>query len=205
MVNAILASLSFLVAAVAAAPAAVERRSNYPPGYVVSTDCRTEGPVRVCALNKSYGIPRLTVTYSNTGYLWAQGSPLSAWVSINSQSDTFGNFTADSIYGQPTPTSATYVIGALRNVQMCYHGTTAENSTYTPAYSSGYPRCPVNEIYPLIDGPVDGGYVGWYYDPAPEKEKKLTDQTGTWNIQVAVVNGKGNWDSKYGQNYRFTL
>ncbi|KAI8854617.1 hypothetical protein BC829DRAFT_412763 [Chytridium lagenaria] len=197
------AALSQLVAPSAAV--AVERRSNYPPGYVVSTSCQEVFPVKVCAINKGYGSPRVRVTYNKSGYLWNFGSPLSAWVKVNGASGIFGNFTAD-LNDQGAAVSATYSIGEFRDVKYCYQGTVAENSTYVPPYiGGGYGRCPVTPLYPLLPGAVNEGYLGWFYNPAPASEVALVSQSGTWNVEVAVTNAVGNWDSKFGANYRFTL
>ncbi|KAJ3100852.1 hypothetical protein HDU97_001906 [Phlyctochytrium planicorne] len=191
--------------AVQAAPA-LEPRSNYPPDYVVFTDCKSDGPVTVCSLNKDYNYPRLKVTYSKTGYLWAQGSPLSAWVSLNGVSDTFGNFTADKQYYpvEDIP-SASYIVGSARDVQYCYHPTVGDNSTYPE--EGQFRRCPVTAAYPLLPGGPTQGELSWFANPPTQKDLNLiTPAKGkAWNVQVAIVNGKGNWDSKYSQNYRFTL
>ncbi|KAJ3347187.1 hypothetical protein HDU91_006836 [Kappamyces sp. JEL0680] len=164
--------------------------SNYPPDYPVSTSCQSQGPVQ--------NNPRLGVTYDHSGYLYPEGSPLSAWVQINGQSgQVFGSFVGN-------PTSSYYTIGSLRDVRMCYHPTKADNATTTGPYS-GYPRCPVNDVFPLLDGAVDQGYYGWGYTPAPENEASFIRSAGTgrWSVQVAIVNAAGHWDSLYGANYRF--
>ncbi|KAJ3100855.1 hypothetical protein HDU97_001909 [Phlyctochytrium planicorne] len=183
----------------------------YPPHYVVENDCKTEGPVTACALNKHYGnYPRLTITYNSTGYLWAEGSPLSAWVSLNGVSDTFGPFIAVQDYPFTSPpTGAYYPIGSISNVDFCYHATVEDNSTYPE--NGQFKRCPVNEEFPLVTGPPTKGYADYYYDPVPAKDLRLITPASTnfgqpqWDVQIAVFNAKGNWDSKFGANYRFTF
>ncbi|KAJ3100851.1 hypothetical protein HDU97_001905 [Phlyctochytrium planicorne] len=209
------------IVAVQAAPA-LEPRSNYPPDYPIQFSCKvktpshphiltskkTDGPVQVCATNKDYGnFPRLVVTYKREGYLWAQGSPLSAWVKLNDNADTFGPFKADQEYlGVDKIPSASYGIGSPRDVQMCYHPTVSDNSTYPE--EGQYRRCPnVNDAYPLLPGGPAEGSIGWFANPPIQKDLNLINPAKgkSWNVQVAVVNAKGNWDSKYGQNYRFTV
>ncbi|KAJ3207002.1 hypothetical protein HDU67_007810 [Dinochytrium kinnereticum] len=163
----------------------------------------TEGPVEVCALNKDSPTARLSVRYNSTGYLWEQASSLSAYVSINNAGDTFGPFIANPYSNLPT--DASIVIGEIRDLHWCYHGTKSESSTDVPAYGSMYGRCPMNEQFPLLDGDVGKGYFGYFYNPAPVNELALVSQKTMWEIQVAFVNGKGNWDSKFGYNYRFSL
>ncbi|KAJ3102103.1 hypothetical protein HDU96_009735 [Phlyctochytrium bullatum] len=211
MVLATLAVAALAATAAVAAPAPnvnIEKRSNFPPSYYASKDCKTDGPVSVCLYNKQFPNTRLAVTYSSSGYLWPQGSPLSAWVSVNGRGETFGLFKADVDKFNPTatPQSATYSIGEYPDEQFCYFGTTAENSTYVPEWAP-YPRCPVDAKHPLSDGGIGGGSVGWYYNYPPDKDLAFLSgiQGSAWNVQVAVFNGKSNWDSKYGYNYRFTL
>ncbi|KAI8854615.1 hypothetical protein BC829DRAFT_438936 [Chytridium lagenaria] len=207
-------SLTSLIAVIAgvvtvtAAPTQMERRSNikYPPDYNLSIDCKREGPVEICALNKNGGTnPRLKVTYHNTGYLWPKSSPLSAWVSVNGVSATVGTFTADTSYGAEA-TSASYEIGKLKDLTFCYRPTVSDDSTYIPPSSGVYTQCPITSAFPLLEGGPQQGYTDWFYNPAPEVESAMVANTGVaWNVQVAVFNGKGQWDSKYGANFRFTF
>ncbi|KAJ3094949.1 hypothetical protein HDU96_001395 [Phlyctochytrium bullatum] len=193
--SAILAST--LVAAVSAAPA-LAPRSLYPPDQIITSSCQSEGPVTVCALNKGLNNPRLTVSYASKGYLWAQASPLSAYVKINQASATFGPFTAAS-----DAASAAYTVGGLTDVQFCYRGTKAEESGYVP--TGGFNRCPVNDAFPLLDGGVGQGTFGFFYNPASPKELAMVNQSGAWNVEIAVKNDKNSWDSKFGANYKFSL
>ncbi|KAJ3207003.1 hypothetical protein HDU67_007811 [Dinochytrium kinnereticum] len=180
-----------------------EKRSNYPPGYVVQVDCKRIDAVEVCALNKGLGSPRVKVIYHSAGYLWDQASPLSAYVKVNNADGTFGPFTADPSPGAPS--SASYSVGEFSGVTYCYRGTVSEDPDYVPTFSGGYRRCPVTDLFPLLPGGVGEGSFRWFYNPAPAAENALVSQAGQWNVQVAVVNAKGSWDSLSGYNYRFTF
>ncbi|KAJ3100854.1 hypothetical protein HDU97_001908 [Phlyctochytrium planicorne] len=206
MIVAVATVISSLVA-VRAAPA-LQPRSNYPPNYAIMSNCKTDGPVTACAINKDFenSFPRLQITYSNTGDLWSQGSPLSAWVQVNDHADTFGTFTADRIiFPADSVSSASFAIGDARDVQYCYHPTTGDNATFPE--NSPISRCPVSELFPLIQGGAEQGTQSYFYNPAPQKEQNLINPAKgrAWNVQVAVFNAKGSWDSKNGQNYHFTL
>ncbi|KAJ3100856.1 hypothetical protein HDU97_001910 [Phlyctochytrium planicorne] len=188
------------IVAVQAAPT-LERRSNYPPNYPTSFNCKEDGPVRVCSVNQASWFPVLTVTYARSGYLWSKASPLSAYVKINGVDDTFGPFEADQGYLPLDQIPS----ARAQDVQICYHPTEKDNATYTEA---PYPRCPrTNEYYPLIPGEATQGGVGWFADNAVPKEYRLIGPAKgqNWTVEVAVVNEKGDWDSKYGQNYKFFL
>lgn len=86
----------------------------------------------------------------------------------------------------------------------CYHATIND----APSYSKpGVPRCPVNEMFPLVPGQPQDGYVSWFFDPAPKLEESLIAASGDgeWNVEIAIYNDAGQWDSKFGSNYKFTL
>ncbi|KAJ3201955.1 hypothetical protein HDU67_000948 [Dinochytrium kinnereticum] len=84
--------------------------------------------------------------------------------------------------------------------------TVNDNSTYVPPSSGTYTQCPVTDVYPLLPGEATQGFTDWFYRPAPDLEQSLVNgNSPTWNVEVAVGNGKGSWDSKYGRNYRFTF
>ncbi|KAI8854616.1 hypothetical protein BC829DRAFT_429095 [Chytridium lagenaria] len=116
--------IATLVLSTSAAGAPIDRRSEYPPDYILTTDCKRDGPVEVCSLNRNTASSRLVIRYHKSGYLWPQASPLSAYVNFNGIQATFGNFTADTSIAN-APVSAEYVIGAYRDLHWCYHATTA--------------------------------------------------------------------------------
>ncbi|KAJ3114016.1 hypothetical protein HDU96_002660 [Phlyctochytrium bullatum] len=173
---------------------------DFPPFWIQYRKCASDGPVRVCVLNRGLDnrYPRLQVFYSNTGYLWPQGSPLSVWASINGKSGAFGKFAADA--GNPVP-SASFQVGYVKDTQICYQS----GSTDSPGYvQPGYYRCPVTAEFPVKNG---AGEVVWFYRPADPREVAIIPKPSetAWDIQVAIYNDKNNWDSKFGANYRFNL
>ncbi|KAI8894359.1 hypothetical protein BC833DRAFT_605173 [Globomyces pollinis-pini] len=181
----------------------VDKRSNYPPDYVAIQNCKDVGPVTACAWNKGYNHPRLYIKYKDSGSLWPKASPLSAYVKVNGKDITTKHFTGSSQNAGDAINYAYYAVGAPANVHMCYHATKTDAPDFT---MYGFPRCPVTEQFPLQEGPSPG-YVGWFYAPGFANEKALITNAGNydWNVEIAFVNDKGDWDSLYGQNYRFTL
>ncbi|KAJ3302633.1 hypothetical protein HDV03_004818 [Kappamyces sp. JEL0829] len=175
--------------------------ADFPPDYIISRNCGAQGPLKLCVLNKNGNDPRVAITYLSSGYLWAQASPLSVWVAINGNpGKIFGKLVLNN-----DELGASYVVNQIRNVQKCYHATTGDNSTYAPF---GYSQCPANKQFPRVAGAAETGVVDWYYDPAPDGEAEFIQQNGiygTWNIEVAAVNDRGEWDSQYSKNYRFAL
>ncbi|KAJ3273217.1 hypothetical protein HDV01_004719 [Terramyces sp. JEL0728] len=49
--------------------------------------------------------------------------------------------------------------------------------------------------------PRGGGYCDFYVDPTDAELFKGV--TNVYDLQFAFYNGKGQWDSKFGQNYKF--
>ncbi|KAJ3100840.1 hypothetical protein HDU97_001894 [Phlyctochytrium planicorne] len=180
-----------------------EADSAYPPNYITYYGCRYDGDVvSVCAYNRlSNGEnPRIKVTYNNKGFLWPQGSPLSVWISINGKSGYYGRFLADPDTNPPS--SASFTVASYQDQKICYQATTGDPANYShPNYS----RCPVTAEFPLLNGGFDQGKAVWFYRPAPADQTQIipAQPAQAWDVQVAIVNAKGNWDSKNGYNYRF--
>lgn len=164
--------------------------SNYPPGYVVSRECQSDGPVEVCALNRSSGVPQLEVKYR--GYLLTeQWGRISAWVRLNGRDGTFRTTNRDY--------TESITLGALRDVYMC------RIPDATGATTSGpYPVCPDAT-------PQPGGGMRWNSSPPPAAESALFFYarngyvTNDWDVDVAFVSDDGRWDSRFGANYHFTF
>jgi hypothetical protein len=177
--------------------------SNYPPDYVVMRSCLSQGSVQVCALNKGANNPRIEVNYYDTGLLWSKASPITLWASMNGKhGQLFGNLTAIERDGKPI--GAQYTINKLKNVKFCYQATIQDEPEYAPG---GFARCPVTIQYPLItDRNATQGNLGWFFEPSLENEFKFissAESFGGWEVQVAFVNAKGDWDSRLGRNYNF--
>ncbi|KAJ3316849.1 hypothetical protein HDU76_001514 [Blyttiomyces sp. JEL0837] len=202
----ILSAIAIAVSAVTSSPVP-EKRSFYPPDYVVMSSCQTQGPVEVCALNKGLNDPRVKVTYSNSGYLWAKASPLNAWVSVNGNAHTYGPFTGFASQSNGNIDKAYYTINQYRDVHICYHATVNDNATYPT--EGQFQRCPVTPLFPLLEGNATQGSIDWFYNPSPNNEAavfaNINGYNQQWNVQVAVFNEKGDWDSKFGQNYNFNF
>jgi hypothetical protein len=167
-------------------------QSFYPPGYVISTECRTDGPVEICALNRGSGVPQLRIRYA--GYLLAeQWGRISAWVRLNGREGTFRLENRDFAEWAN--------LGALRDVKLC----AIPDSTGVNPTAPQYPVCTDRD-------PVPGGSVTWTSKPAPEAEQALffyaRNQFGLandWDVEVAFVSDDGRWDSRFGANYRVSI
>jgi hypothetical protein len=167
--------------------------SFYPPGYVVSSECRSDGPVEICALNRGTGpIPQLRIRYDGA-LLASQWGRISAWVRLNGR---------DGIFRMENRAYAEWlVLGAPRDVKLC----TVPDSTGTNPPSPQYPICDDRE-------PVPGGSVTWSSKPAPAAEQSLffyaRNEWGganDWDVEVAFVSDDGQWDSRLGGNYRVSI
>ncbi|KAJ3100853.1 hypothetical protein HDU97_001907 [Phlyctochytrium planicorne] len=202
MIFTVVTVLASALLAVQAAPA-IDRRSFNPPNFVTQSNCQSDGPVTVCAFNKGFkfNFPRLKITYASSGELWNQGSPISAFVQVNENFGTFGPFAADQVFnGAP---SASVAIGDAKDVQVCYHATVSDKPTFPE--NSPVSRCPVNDQFPLAQGDPEQGSIDYFYNPPSQKDLDLVrpNDDKAWDVQIAVTNAQGNWDSKNGQNYKF--
>jgi hypothetical protein len=178
--------------------------ARYPPDYVVGRTCQRQGEVEVCLINKGVINPRIEVKYYDNGYLWDKLSPISVWVASNDNNgQRFGKMAAIESNGQIV--GATYTLNKLNNVFRCYQATTNDPPTYAPG---GIARCPFRPPrFALIDGPANNGAYTWYFENAPENEKSFVESLGfgRWDLQLAFVNDRGDWDSLHGANYKFQL
>ncbi len=163
--------------------------SFYPPGYPVEKNCQEQGPLEICTINHHHGLyPRLELIYR--GYLvekdWGH---LKAWVRLNGREGVFTMSNKDYAEHlwlnrpQAHLCYVTTVIGGLRG----------ENE-YGPCKGARGPE----------------GALVWEVDPIPAEERDLFfyardpyDKGNAWDIEVAVTNGQGKWDSLFGSNYRF--
>jgi hypothetical protein len=160
--------------------------SDYPPGYSVERSCKSQGPVEICAVNQHYGqYPRLTVRY--TGPLQNQSGDLKAWVQLNGRSGLFAFNAATDTLHLNEPESYRCFVGPLPDW-----------------YQGPYGSC----IYAPAGAQV--GSLIWEVKPIEKAEADLffyaRNQFGTanaWDIELALVDGAGNWDSLYSDNYRF--
>jgi hypothetical protein len=190
---------TLLTCAMAAPTATLE---SVPPNYPRSTECQTIAHVTLCAINRlSGGNPRLKIDYAATGPLSASKT-LKAYVKLNGRgTDSVG--TMLSVLHKPI---STYYFAGWTRVFECYQATVGD-----PITSSGpnpkYLRCPVNELFPLLPGGPGEGRIGYYWDPAPKAESDLIAkaQGQDWYVDLSFHDEQGNWDSKFGADYRFSF
>lgn len=105
---------------------ALATASNYPPNYVVESQCQEQGNVKVCAINQHYGTyPRLSVVY-NGQLLATQWGRIGARVSFNGRSGLFPMSNANY--------SESVVIGDLTGVSLCVDAS-------SPSVGRPYPAC----------------------------------------------------------------
>jgi hypothetical protein len=55
--------------------------------------------------------------------------------------------------------STTFMFNQWSNVHMCYFATVNDDASYQGP-NSGMQRCPTSKLFPLVDGPKEGGYAG---------------------------------------------
>jgi hypothetical protein len=178
--------------------------SFYPPDYVVMRQCVENGPVQVCALNKNANNPRLEITYSKSGTLWKEASPLDVFVQFEGQEGKrFGPLVAVTDKDQKA-IGARFVLNQYDDVKVCYRATVQDTPDYT---FPSLPRCPTTSLFPLLPGGPGNGSVQWFYNPAPADEDRMISRAGSgpWKVQVSFVNQHGHWDSLFGKNYRFEM
>ncbi|MCA2960110.1 MAG: hypothetical protein IOD12_07650 [Silvanigrellales bacterium] len=171
--------LSFFAVANILGLASVANASNYPPDYVIDSECKVVGPARVCAQNRRYGgWPRFTVSYQ--GPLQAtQWGRISVYVSLNGRQGVFPM--ANSNFVEMVS------VGGLRNVSTCV-------PAGSPSVGRPYPAC------------TGGG--SWNYSLPSQAELDVMfyarDQVGqpnAWDMSFAFVAEDGTWDSANGANY----
>jgi len=113
------------ILALALAPA-LANASNYPPNYVLDSQCQEQGNVKVCAINQHYGsYPRISVVY-NGQLLATQWGRIGARVSFNGRSGLFPMSNAN--YAESV------VIGDLAGVTQCVDAS-------SPSVGRPYPAC----------------------------------------------------------------
>jgi hypothetical protein len=176
--------------------------ARYPPDYEVGRKCQRQEEVEVCVINKGANNPRIEVNYYENGYLWDQISPISVWVASNDNNgQIFGKMSAIESNGQII--GAKYTLNKYKNVSYCYQATVNDAPTYAP---NGIARCPVSPPrFALLDRPAQQGSATWYFEQAPANENSFVEALGygRWDLQIAFVNERGNWDSRHGANHRF--
>lgn len=169
--------------------------SDYPPGYVISTRCQSNGPVEVCALNREYGsFPRLSVRFKGT-LLENSWGRISAFVKLNGKSGMFKmsnyNFTENLLIG-----SFDYGRCIVKD----------SNTPEAQPPRGEYGWC-------KGDGVPGGGGLVWEVtrgvNPAEQDllfyARNERGVANAWDIELSFVDEWGNWDSLEGQNYRFRI
>ncbi|RYZ60385.1 MAG: hypothetical protein EOP07_00950 [Proteobacteria bacterium] len=160
--------------------------SDYPPGYGVERSCKTQGPVEVCVVNQHYGqYPRLSIRYN--GSLQNQTGGLKAWIQLNGRSGLYAFENSSDTLSLNEPESYRCFVGPLPDW-----------------YQGPYGSC----LYEHTGAEV--GSMIWEVKPEDAAESDLffyaRNQFGTanaWDIELALVDEAGRWDSLYSANYRF--
>lgn len=161
--------------------------SDYPPGYVISSQCQEDDKVKVCAQNQQYGQPHLTVEYKASF-----AGKLSAHIKLNGR---FGFF---SLVGN------SITLNNYQNVHRCLVVKAGEVFERTHQY----PPCP--EEFSAGVSTYSQRLV-WYSQVPLTTHAELFfyarngHAANDWDVEVAFVNERGEWDSKNGENYRFTF
>lgn len=163
-------------------PATVLKASDYPPGYSVESSCQSQGPLEVCTNNHHYGnFPRITLHYR--GYLTAPKK--SAWIKFNGKEGAFAFQTQDTL-SINNPVSYRCWAGGIPDF-----------------YQGPYGAC----LY--HNPPAPEGLV-WEINPIPADETDLlfyarndNGMANAWDIEIAIFDEQSNWDSQFGNNYRF--
>lgn len=171
----------------------VASASNYPPDYVISTDCQRNGPVEVCVLNREYGgYPRLQITYEGE-LMPSSWGRIAAFVKLNGRNGLFGMTNRN--YQERV------LLGSV-STHMCF--VRDSNTPEAPPPREDFGFC-------LGLGVPGGGGLRWEVYEGPKAEEQnlfyyTRDQYGranAWDIEISFVDQQGRWDSHSGQNYRF--
>lgn len=151
-------------------------QSNYPPDYIMGRTCRDNGVVEVCQIRYSQAFG-LEVVYR--GYL-KQSANVAAWIKLN------GNDAQFSLTRKTVD----------RSIEVRVHDVRLTSN--------------VKDCYPDID--PNGRVHGHKCVHATDAERHLfywaqryAGIANDWDLELAFVDGHGNWDSNDGQNYKFRI
>jgi hypothetical protein len=160
----------------------VASASDYPPDYVVESECKDVGPAVVCALNRRHGIwPRLSITYKG-GLMASQWGRISAYVELNGRSGTFSMTNANF--------SESVTLGGPRNVTRCVPADSA-------SVGRPYPACAVNSPnHYNYDLPLQAESDLFFF------ARNNQGMANAWDVELAFVAQDGSWDSAGNGNYR---
>lgn len=156
--------------------------SDLPPGHIFQKECKTQDHVTICALNQHHGHPQLTIQY---------GFPhdVDVWIRLNGREGRF------PIEGQ------VLLLNHFRSVHRCLN-----RAEVAP---NDYPKCPEDFVRRYN---AQSQTFLWFFEPPRSNEAELffyardnSNRANRWDIEVAFVDRWGQWDSRNGQNYRFTF
>lgn len=172
--------------------------SDYPPGYVVQTECQKNGPFKVCALNRTQGqYPRISIEY--------QGSLIKTLVrkdiTIVLLSQRSGRLLKIPLHYNYAGPSLEMVIAdpSPRHCLTRPYGTPAEQ--VLSSSNSGLPYC----AYKVSVKP-GAEVTAWEVRTIAQEEIDFVKDVFSHelgNLELSAVDEFGNWDSKYGSNYLF--
>ena len=170
---------------------------NYLPNFERSKECKSYGPVEVCAINKGLSYQRMEVTYRGP---LANANQLEAYIKLNGNDGMFQfNKTAGGWQA---------VIGKSHS----YLCRVVEDDLTADAQqekAGAYPICRFTR-FSLVEHPNKA--IVYETEAPPPAELKLFintyDSRGfpkVWEVEVAVSAKDGRWDSLDGANYRFQI
>lgn len=174
--------------------------SDFPPDYVVKSDCKTIKHVTVCAVNRSEGqFPRVTVEYKK-GVLDPATDDLLVFLKLNGKEGLFP-MKSSWIYknGKKDYAVSNGFVGAPKNVKKCADPDSVTGKNLHP----DLPLCPDKK-------PTRGGNIRWYFEQPAQAEldvlfyaRDSVGRANAWDVEVAFVNKQKKWDSQSNQNYAF--
>ncbi|MBC7396419.1 MAG: hypothetical protein H7333_03155, partial [Bdellovibrionales bacterium] len=167
--------------------------SDYPPGYSITRECQRQGPLSVCLINRSQGtFSRIEVGYE--GWLASNSSIApKVWIQ-NSNSETFSKALVKNNEGK------------LNTVFNDPHPSKCVAKPFGAAPDAALP--PLVGEFAWCDRRVqesrNSETLVWQTHDVSNEEQEFV--SGVFHMPViqldfAVFNDQGQWDSQYGRNY----
>jgi hypothetical protein len=147
---------------------------EWTPDYQHTIECKQDGPVEICAINKGLTYQRLLIRYD--GYLLADTNrSFNAYVSLNG---------VDGFY--PLDVSYEKAETELNKTKayLCLAQNTYQKCKYTIKDGNKI-------VYEVEKNPQNILFNNTFKEGIPQ----------TWHVQVAI-NAGGEWDSDYGNNFK---
>lgn len=158
--------------------------SDYPRGYEYDKICDTHSDMTVCLSSQVGGPAVLKVHYNG---MLASKPNLSVYVQIADKGHLFAM--------KPSHVGQVVTIGKIHGVYRCLNTKAYTYNRYPPCIPF-YEQSPEGQVI-WSEGEINSFEKDFMSDVKKGQEPQY--------IEVSFVDGEGQWDSQYGQNYHFVL